>query len=675
MRYLKSLFSLALLASVSPLVGTGAHAQTFNQLIGFGDSSLDDGYFRYVNRGNGSEARYAAARANGGSITPSAGLMNTDFLAAAFGLGLAPSSAPGGGTNFAVSGAKNDSTNLGGGTSPSTVQQISNYLASTGGWANPNALYILRSGGNDRSGFISNYQATHGGASPPNGSFIPFVQPSLAALEGAIQQLSAAGARYLILPTYFITNTTLTAYTQQTWNDLAARGVRFIPADSASLSQYVIANPAAFGFTSVTPTVLGGAAQTSACHTPIGFNGSGAAGFGLYCIPSTTPAGTGASATAFLNSTNSLQTSLFSDDQHLSPAGQKIEADYFYGLVVAPSQISFLAEAPLKTREGVISSIYNQIPLSQSTPGAFHGWVSGDVSWLKMTNNSAGFPDDPGTPLATTAGFDYAITSNWLAGVAFSGLTTKQTFSLGGDYRQDEFAVSVYTAYRRNGLWANAIGSWGTMHDTVNRVVPLGITTQSNQGTTSGNNGSLAGEIGYDFSTPIGGRAPATPGLAYKAPVAAQPLVVTHGPVVGVILQQVYVDGFTETNPSGAPTALTFSSQTRNSAVSELGYQASIRYGIWEPYAKVVWDHEFAGLNRLVGAALTSIVAPGFSMPAVILGRDWATGTFGTRVRLGSNLSAYGALIAEVGQNNVTTYGGQIGINYAFNPPPVAAKY
>src|SRR5262249_31369255 len=150
-------------------------------------------------------------------------------------------------------------------------------------------------------------------------------------------------------------------------------------------------------------------------------------------------------------------------------------------------------------------------------------------------------PDDPGTPLATTAGFDYTIAPNWLVGLALSGLTTKQTFSLGGDYRQDEFAVSVYTAYRHNALWVNAIGGWGTLHDTVNRQIPLGITLQNNQATTDGTNGSFAAEIGYDFSTPIGGRAPATPGVSYKAPVA-QPLVLTHGPVVGVILQQVYIN-------------------------------------------------------------------------------------------------------------------------------------
>ena len=100
-----------------------------------------------------------------------------------------------------------------------------------------------------------------------------------------------------------------------------------------------------------------------------------------------------------------------------------------------------------------------------------------------------------------------------------------------------------------------------------------------------------------------------------------------------------------------------------------------MKVGIWEPYAQVVWDHEWADLDRLVAASLTSIVAPGFSMPAVILGRDWATATVGTRVKLGDRLNGFAAVIAEIGQNNVTTYGGQIGVNYALNPGPVTAKY
>lgn len=654
--------------SLGLVVAGSASAQTFNQLVGFGDSSLDSGYFRYTSTGWNNEARFVTARANGASITGSAGLMNTDFLAASFGLTLAPSSAPGGGTNFAVAGAENNSPNIGGGPSPSTVQQINNYLASTGGQANPDALYIIRSGGNDRAAFVAAYQAANGGASPPPGLFNVAVQPSLAALEASIRQLSAAGARYMILPTYFTTNSDFIAYQQQLWGDLSAAGVKFIPADSSSLRQYVAANPAAFGFTSVLPPASGG---VSACNPQIGF--PGAQGYGLICVPSTTPAGAGANGTAYLSSQNSLQTSLFSDDQHVSPAGQKIEADYFYSLIVAPSQISFLAEAPVKTRLGVVNAITNQIPLSFSTPGAFHGWVSGDVSWLKVRNSYPGFPDDPGTPVAATAGFDYAITRDWLVGAAFSGGTTKQSFSLGGDYRQTEYAVSLYSAYRKDAFWLHGIATWGTLNDDINRMVPLGITMQSNRGSTDGTNISVAAETGYNFRTAVGSL-PAAAGGALKAP-AAMPIYLTHGPIFGIIAQQVHLNPFAETNASGAPTNLAFASQLRNSAVSELGYQASLNLGIWEPYARAVWNHELAGSGRLVTASLLSITAPSYSLPAVLLGKDWGSGTVGTRIKFAPNATAFAAFYSQFAQNNVTTYGGQIGVNVAFDSPAVRAKH
>jgi outer membrane lipase/esterase len=162
--------------------------------------------------------------------------------------------------------------------------------------------------------------------------------------------------------------------------------------------------------------------------------------------------------------------------------------------------------------------------------------------------------------------------------------------------------------------------------------------------------------------------------MALKAPPAT-PTYFTHGPVVGIILQQVHIGAFAETNSGGAPTNLAFGSQLRDSAVTELGYQASVSLGVWEPYAKAVWDHELAGTNRRVTASLLSITAPSYSMPAVLLGQDWGTATIGTRVRFASNASAFVAFNSQIGQDNVTTYGGQIGVNVAFQPSSVVVSH
>jgi outer membrane lipase/esterase len=627
-------------SSIILLLSTAAQAQTFNQLIGFGDSTLDSGYFRYVNRGNGTEPRYATARANGGSITPSAGLMNTDFLAASFGLSLAPVSAPGGGTNYAVAGARNVAPNSGGGPSPSTVDQINNYLASTGGSANPNALYILRSGANDRASFIA--------ANPnaPPGSFNVFVQPSLATLESSIARLSGAGARYIVLPTYFSGNQALTNYSTQLWNDVAGLGINFIPADSRALRLAVLADPARFGFTSVDPHVLGSPSQPSACHTPNGFNNASAAGYGLYCIPSTTPAGVGPTATAYLNAPNSLQTSLFSDDQHLSPAGQKIEADYIYSLIVAPSQISFLTESAIQFRRGVTLGIQEQIDISQRrmTPG-FNVWFNGDISSLTLNNSSAGFPSDPSTPISGTLGATYSFNGNALIGGAVTLGSFDPTFSSGGGFKEQEVAASIFGGVRNGPLWANAIMSFGWLHYDVNRIVPLGITFETNAASTRGQNFSFAALTGYDFR---------------YGPI-------THGPVVGIEVQSVGIDAFTET---GSFTSLGFSNIGRPSSVTALGYRAAVDYGIWRPFAQVTWNHELENTaDRMLTATLTSITAPSYSLPIVQLGRDWASAIIGTTIAFGRDWTGLAAFNAQLGQTGAMNYGGRIGVNYAINSP------
>ena len=84
---------------------------------------------------------------------PSPGLMNSEALAAYFGLNGLPSNQ--GGSNYATSGAKNVTVNTAatGGFQAAipTVTQIANYLAGNGGRANSSALYLINSGANDVS--------------------------------------------------------------------------------------------------------------------------------------------------------------------------------------------------------------------------------------------------------------------------------------------------------------------------------------------------------------------------------------------------------------------------------------------------------------------------------------------------------------------------------------------
>src|SRR4051794_14369872 len=119
-------------------------AQSFNQAIIFGDSTVDSGFYKVLGNPGGGAAfntAFANAIAAGGTGAPTSagGLMNSEILAAFFGLSANPANQPGG-TNFATSGAKNtvvnSLTNGGFLAAIPTATQMSNYLAANGGHAN-----------------------------------------------------------------------------------------------------------------------------------------------------------------------------------------------------------------------------------------------------------------------------------------------------------------------------------------------------------------------------------------------------------------------------------------------------------------------------------------------------------------------------------------------------------
>jgi outer membrane lipase/esterase len=607
-------WTIALSATAHLFFSVPAFSQTFNQFVGFGDSTIDSGWYRNPatppNSTNPSfNTDFAiAVTQGGGKATTNPGLMSSEALAGFFGLTAIPANQRGG-TNYATGDAMDSLPTTTGNTGAvPTATQIANYLAGNGGVANPNALYVISSGGNDALA-ASATTAT--------------VTTAADALVAAVARLHDAGARYIVvpnLPAMISGNPLLQDYNDALWPGLAAAGVAFVPADVNSVLAAVKGNPA-FGFTATGP----------ACTQPAGVT----SGWATLCSATST--------VSTLVSPTAAQTHLFADNLHLSTAGQLIVADYEYSLVVAPSMISMLAEAPLQTRTNLVHMIENQIPVSQSRNGrqGLSTWLSGDVASLQI-NNSPGFPNDPGTPAALAAGFDYRLSRDWLVGLVLAGGHQHADFAKGfGGFTQDEFSVSAYSANTIGPVWFDVIATCGAIAYDVRRTVPVGITLQDNAGSTSGTDVSLAGNLGYDFSF---GR-------------------MTYGPIAGMTLQQVNIDGFSE---AGSFTSLGFGSQTRNSAVGDFGGRASVDLGRLAPFVEATWDHEFASTNRQVTASLTTTVAPPYSMPAVQVGSDWGIATVGTTVKLSSNVSGLLAATGTLAQQNVTTYSGQVGLNVSF---------
>lgn len=606
-----------------------AAAQSFSQFYGFGDSTIDSGWYRNAaplsDNATFNADFPAALAAGGGKATTNPGQSSSEMLAGKFGLTAAPANTAGG-TNYATGDARNNQINTpatGGlqGAVP-TATQIGNFLAATGGVAAPNALYLISSGGNDVL-YAENQLAAANRAA--------YVTTAGSDLVNAIVRLRNAGANFIVVPNQPQSfgvgdlKSLRALYNDTVWSGLAANGVNFIPADINAVYTAIFANPASFGFQFVSNSGTG-----PACTQPAGIT----SGWATLCSP-TSPIST-------LVSPDAAQTHLFADNIHLTTAGQQIVADYEYSLVVAPSQISFLPEAQVQTRRAIVNTILTQIPLSQGPrgPHGFNAWISGDLSSLKMSN-AAGFPDDPGTPAAVTAGIDYAFTPHWIGGAAFSFGTTKQSYSTTGNFRQDDYALSLYAAYRSEPLWLNAVVTAGATHFDVNRDVTIGRTLQPNSATTRGSNYSAAVQAGYDLTRGA----------------------LRSGPLAGMTWQRVKVGAFSE---SGNFTSLSFGDQTRNSAVGEIGYQASYDAGWVKPFARVGWDHELANDERWVNASLTTIAAPSYSMPAVRLGRDWGMVTAGASVGMTNRSHLVVALASEFARSSATSYGVQLGLNAAY---------
>jgi outer membrane lipase/esterase len=260
---------------------------------------------------------------------------NVQDLAAKFGLTANPANQPGG-TDYAISGALsapapnlppnppspplgnlNPNTNL-----PSTMTQIANYLLAHSGVADGSALYVISSGGNDVTYATDNIAA---------GSREAFLRTQASALAGEIATLQTDGAKSIVVYGLQGSGMLPTFMTSALFTDLKNDNVNFLGIDIAGLIAAVQADPGAYD-PNLTTTSIGvvGPSTGSACVSQTG--ATSPTGWGQWCADSTTPS----SLHAYLRTADAEQTSLFTDDQHLSAAGQQIEANFVFDEINTP---------------------------------------------------------------------------------------------------------------------------------------------------------------------------------------------------------------------------------------------------------------------------------------------------------------------------------------------------
>ncbi|HXD44415.1 MAG TPA: VCBS domain-containing protein [Pseudolabrys sp.] len=307
-------------AAVTIGVGSGLAvqgAQSFSKFLGFGDSNIDSGYFftHAISNSATLQNQYNAAVAAGGGLPTSiGGTMNSQLLAADYGLTANAVGEPGG-TNYAASGATVTGS-LANSLAPSVTSQIQTYLASTGGIADPNALYLISGGGND-----SKIAQTLSGQAAQ----FAYMDNAANALVSDLSQLQAAGAKYIVIDDGAGRSALVTEFNAKLWAGLDAAGVHYLAADDSTLVRQITNNPAPYGITN-TVQPPGGPFTAGNPYSPA--NG----GADIDPLPNQIAKAWGLYATT-MQSANAGQTYLWADNEHVTAAGQLAIANYTHNLI------------------------------------------------------------------------------------------------------------------------------------------------------------------------------------------------------------------------------------------------------------------------------------------------------------------------------------------------------
>lgn len=616
-KLIRSVLAAALAVAALPAAAQSSSKSPFSQTIFFGDSLTDGGYFRPL--------LIQQLGPNGaliGQFTTNPSYVWSQYLADYYGSNAQsawngnttanPTLAAG--NNWAVGGARVGVDAVSGlGVLPSLASQYARYLSS-GHTVDPGALYTVWGGANDMFAVQAN---------PSQAAQI--ISGAVTAQVGLVGALTQAGAQYILVPTLpdlgltpdsraggavgMAQGTALaTTYNTNLFNALAANNLRVIPMDTFHFLQEVVANPSQFGITNV---------SGKACVT----QPPPAGGSSLFCSPlSTVPGG----ANSYL----------FADGVHPTTAAHKALADFAVSIIEGPRQLAILpysASTIGRSRAMMVEGSIDAFAQDDQDGMRWWGDVRGD-----QVRYGAPFHFDGTGP---TASFGVGWRSGNLYYGGFAGYG-RQDIDFGerrGNFKQTDTSIGGFVGWESGPLWANAQLSWTNLDFDVDRQVNLGTATRVHTGSPGGDNLSVGGSVGWNFSHGA----------------------FTHGPVLTLLSQQITVDGYAESEPT-LSTSLAFPEQKVDSLIGSAGWQAS--YEINEhlvPYAKLTWDREFEDAREQVYAQAQSIPnSLPYAVPGLAFDESYGTLTFGIRSKLmgldvvtGSNLS-----VGQAGGNDYSTF-------------------
>lgn len=621
-------------AVLASLFALPAGAAQFSNVIVFGDSLSDAGYFRPFLTGLGIPAQEVAVL---GRFTTNPGPVWSELVTTFY--GHTPGASNAGGLIFAQGGARVATASAS--TPPGAAQrpvstQINEYLSASGGAADPGALYGVWIGAND---IFQNLAAFSAGAIDQTALQNNVLGAATAEIQ-QIARLKGAGARYILVfglpnigatPAFSGSASTSAAVTQLSagynttlWSGLVTAGIRAIPVDTFTLLSEVGANPSAYGFTNVT---------------------------GLACGPFP-PFTTATSISSQFCDTNHLvapnadQTYLFADSVHPTTAAQKIVAQFAESLIEGPTQYSLLAETPLRTRANQVRTINDGALQGRDAPiGKFTVFAAGNGSKFDI-NSGTGNTGVNNDLSSIGVGVQVRASEALTVGLAYGQDRADGTFGMNaGDFRTRENAFTLFGKARWGGFYGSGIFTVSNIDfKDMHRNIPLGPLVRTADASTDGSNASAFLDAGYDFRF---GR-------------------FALGPVVAVAMQNVTVNAFDEAGAGSAN--LHIAQQTRRSEVWSFGVHASYTIDRWAPWVRVTADHENKNDDRFVTAMPLSLTATGNSYDIAAYKPDssFVTGAVGVNGLIGDRIGVSIAYFNVSGRSGIKEDGFYGTLSYRF---------
>ncbi|HXZ47615.1 MAG TPA: autotransporter domain-containing protein [Usitatibacter sp.] len=597
----------ALLAAALAGASAGvADAAQFSNVVVFGDSLSDAGYYRPFLAALGLPPQVVATL---GRFTTNPGPVWSELVSQFY--GVTPGASNAGGFIFAQGGARvaQDSASTPPGSAQRPVStQVNEYLAASGGKADPNALYAVWIGAND---IFQNLALLQAGAIDQN-----TLQNNVLGAAGAevaqIGRLRAAGARYVMVfglpdiggtlafagsPANAAAVTQLSAgYNTTLFSGLAEAGIQAIPVDTFSLLTEVLANHAAYGLTNVTSMACG---PFPPITTPSTISAQ-------FCGPTN------------LVAPNADQTYLFADAIHPTTAAQAIIAQFAESLIEGPTQYSLLAETPLRARASHVQTLNDGLLMGGAEPvGRFKAFASADGANFDIASGTGNSGMDSNHS-AVSVGVTVRVSEIFALGAAFGQDRANASFGdNAGGFNTREDVYSLFGAVHWSGFYGTGVFSIGNInYHGIQRNIALGPLVRTASATTDGANGSAFLSAGYDFR--LGD--------------------LSIGPTVAVTSQDVTVNAFDEAGAGSAD--LHIAQQTRRSEICSGGIRASYALGRWTPWLRVTADREQKDDPRFVTASPLSIpTGNSYSIPAYMPDTSFVTTALGLNGHLGDQLA------------------------------------